>query len=155
MGTTDTNFTTLEEVIRFAVEREELAYQLYANAAKRTASISARKVFAELAHEELGHKHSFEKLDPVMAHEYKIVDRPDMRLADYMEHIPFREDFTYAEILHYAMKTEEHAFKLYAEAAAATDDERLKKMLLVLADIEKGHKRRIEDLYDEHVLTEN
>jgi len=149
------NFTTLDDVIKFAVEREDLAYRLYSNAARRTESISARKVFEELAHEEEGHKKSFENLDLRMAHEYKIVDRPDMRLADYMKHIPFREDFTYAEILHYAMKTEEDAYKLYSEMAASTTDERLKKMLSVLADIEKGHKRRIEDLYELHVLTEN
>ena len=149
------HFTTLDEVIKFAVEREELAYQLYSNAARRTTSISARKVFEELAHEEEGHRKSFENLDLKMAQEYKIVDRPDMRLADYMTHIPLRDDFTYAEILRYAMKTEEDAYKLYSEAAAATTDERLQKMLQVLADIEKGHKRRIEDLYDDHVLTEN
>lgn len=149
------NFTRLEDVIKFAIEREELAFQLYSNAAKTTQSISARKVFAELAHEEEGHKKSFEHLDLAMAHDYKIVDRPDMRLADYMVHTPLRDDFTYVEILRYAMKTEEDAYKLYAEVAAATDDARLKKMLQVLADIEKGHKRRIEDLYDEHVLTEN
>jgi rubrerythrin len=149
------DFTTLADVIKFAVQREDTAYRLYTNAAKRTESISARKVFAELAHEEEGHKHSFEKLNLEMAQEYTIVDRPDMRLADYMVDIPFREDFTYAEILHFALKTEADAYKLYSEASAATPDPQLKKMLQVLADIELGHKRRIEDLYDKHVLTEN
>ena len=149
------NFTTLEDVIKFAVEREETAYQLYMNAAERTESISARKVFAELAQEEAGHKQAFAKLDLEKAQEYKIVDRPDMRLADYMVDIPFRANYTYAEILHFAMKTEEHAYRLYQEAAAATDDPGLKKMLNVLADVEKEHKHRIEELYDRHVLTEN
>lgn len=147
--------TTLAEVIAFAVEREEMAYRLYSNAAQRTESISSRKVFEELAHEELGHKASFTNIDLKMIEGYSITDRADMRLADYMEHIPFREDFTYPEILHYAMKTEEDASKLYSEAAASASDPKLKKMLEVLADIEKGHKRRIEDLYDRHVLTEN
>jgi len=147
--------TSLADVIRFAVEREEIAYRLYSTAARRTDSISARKVFEELAHEEEGHKKSFENIDLKMIEGYTITDRPDMRLADYMEHIPFREDFTYAEILHYAMKTEEDAYKLYSEAARGVTDPKLKKLLEVLADIEKGHKRRIEELYDRHVLTEN
>jgi rubrerythrin len=145
----------LDDVIKFAVEREETAYQLYKNAAERTDSISARKVFTELAHEEAGHKQAFEKLDLQTAHEYKIVDRPDMKIADYLVDIPFRPDFTYAEILHFAMKTEENAYKLYREAADAMSDPGLKKMLQVLADVEKEHKRRIEELYDAHVLTEN
>ena len=149
------NFTTLEDVIKFAVQREETAYKLYSNAAARTESISARKVFEELALEEAGHKEAFAKLDLQKAQEYRIVDRPDMKIADYMVDIPFRPDFTYAEILHFAMKTEEHACKLYLGAAESTSDPRLKKMLQVLADVEKEHKRRIEELYDAHVLTEN
>lgn len=147
--------TSLSDVIKFAIEREDMAYRLYSTAAKNTESISARKVFEELAHEEAGHKKSFEHIDTSMIEGYSIVDRPDMKLADYMEHIPFRDDFTYPEILQYALKTEDDAYKLYNEAAKAVDDSKLNKLLNVLADIEKGHKRRIEELYDKHVLTEN
>ena len=148
-------FITLEDVVAFAVRREDTAHRLYLNAAQKTNSISSRKMFEELAHEEMGHKHSFEKLDLGRTEQYHFVDRPDMHLADYMVDMPFREDMTYDEILRFAMKTEEAAFKLYTAAAEMTPDPRLKNMLLVLADIEKGHKQQIEALYDEHVLTEN
>lgn len=148
-------FITLEEIVAYAVKREETAHLLYKNAAQKTNSISSRKVFEELANEELGHMHSFEKLDISRAEQYHFADYPEIGLADYIVDMPFRENMTYDEILRFAMKTEEHAYKLYQAAAHVTSDPKLKKMLLVLADIEKGHQQRIEAIYEEHVITEN
>jgi rubrerythrin len=148
------SFTTLDDVIKFAVQREETAYRLYQSAAQKATSISSRKMFEELAHEEAAHKVSFERLDLGVLENHTFSKEVDMKLAEYMVDIPFREDLTYAEILHYAMKTEEYAYKLYLTAAENTPDLKVKKMLLLLADVEKGHKQRIEDIYDERVLTE-
>ncbi len=149
------DFITLEDVVKFAVKREETAQRLYTNAALKATSISSRKMFEELAAEEQGHKHSFEKLDFDRSEQYTFAKHPDMKLAEYMVDLQFREDMTYDEILRFAMKTEEAAYKLYTTAAEMTADPKLKKMLLVLADVEKGHKQRIEALYDEHVMNEN
>lgn len=147
-------FTTFEEIIKFAVKREDAAYRLYKTAAGRAESIAARKMFEEMAEEEAGHKASFEKLDLQLVENYKFSHHADMKLAEYMAEIPFRDDMSYPEILHYALKTEENAYKLYTAAAGMTDDPKLKKMLMVLADVEKGHKHRIEAMYDEKVLSE-
>jgi rubrerythrin len=147
-------FATFEEIIKFAVKREETAYRLYKTAAERAQSIAARKMFEEMAAEEAGHKASFEKLDLQQAENYKFSAHADMKLAEYMADIPFREDMSYPEILHFALKTEENAYKLYSSAAEMIADPKLKKMLQVLADVEKGHKLRIETMYDEKVLSE-
>ena len=147
-------FTTFEEIIKFAVKREDTAYRLYKTAAEKAQSIAARKMFEEMAGEEAGHKASFEKLDLQHMENYTFTHHPDMKIAEYLADIPFREDMSYPEILHYALKTEESAYKLYTAAAEMTDNPQLKKMLLALADVEKGHKLRLETLYDEKVLTE-
>ena len=147
-------FTTFEEIIKFAVKREETAYRLYKTAAERAESVAARKMFEEMAAEEAGHKASFENLDLRNMENYTFTRHPDMKIAEYLADIPFREDMSYPEILHYALKTEESAYKLYTAAAEMTDNPRLKNMLLALADVEKGHKLRLETLYDEKVLTE-
>jgi rubrerythrin len=99
-------------------------------------------MFEEMADEEAGHKASFEKLDLQQAENYKFTRQADMKLAEYMADIPFREEMSYPEILHFALKTEENAYKLYAAAAEMIDDPKLKKMLLVLADVEKCEGRR-------------
>jgi rubrerythrin len=147
-------FTTFEEIVEFAVKREDSAYRLYKAAAEKAQSVAARKMFEEMAVEEAGHKICFEKIDLQQSENYKFSSNSDMKLAEYMADIPFKEDMSYPEILHYAMKTEESAYKLYEAAAEMTDDPKLKKMLLVFADVEKGHKLRLEGMYDEKVLTE-
>ncbi len=148
-------FVTLEEVINFAVQREETAYQLYKNAAAKTTSIAARKMFEEMAAEEAGHKEVFSRIDLARAEQFKASRAPDMGLSQYLVDMPLRPEMTYQEILIFAMKTEESAYQLYKGAAEMTDDPQLKKTLQVFADVELGHKKRIEAIYEERVLTEN
>jgi len=147
-------FRTLEEIIHFAVQREETAYRLYKEAARKSTSIAARKMFEEIAAEEAGHKEVFSRADLVEAAQQSSGKVPDMKLAEYMVDVPLRPDMSYDEIIRHAMKTEENAYRLYTAAAELTDDPKLKKTLLAFADVEKGHKRRLEDIYDERVMTE-
>lgn len=147
-------FVTLEEVIKFAVKREETAYLLYKDAAQKTTSIAARKMFEEMAAEEAGHKEVFSRIDLAKAEQHKFSQVTDMGLSKYLVDVPLKPEMTYQEILTFAIKTEENAYQLYKTAAEMTDDAALKKTLLVFADVELGHKKRVEDLYDEHVLTE-
>lgn len=147
-------FTTLEEVIRFAVQREETAYKLYKNAAEKSSSIAARKMFEEMAAEEAGHKEVFSRIDIAEAMQQASARVPDMKLAEYMVDTPLKPDMNYDEILRFALKTEESAYRLYSAAAEMTDDPKLKKTLQVFADVELGHKKRLEGIYDEKVLTE-
>jgi len=148
------NFVTLEEIISFAVEREDTAYRLYKRAAELSTSIASRKMFEEMAAEEAGHKEVFSRIDTDKAANHKDVKIPDMQISQYLVDVKFRKDMTYQEILTFAMKAEESAYKLYEAAAAATEDQKLRNVLKVFADVERGHKARIEQLYDEHVLTE-
>ena len=147
-------FITLEEIIAFAVQREESAYNLYQHAAQQTTSLAARKMFAEMAAEEAGHKEVFSKIDLAKAEQYRTTTISDMKISEYLVDVPFRPDMTYQEILTYAMKAEENAYKLYEAAVEMTEDPKLKNVLQVFADVEKGHKLCLEQLYDEHVLTE-
>jgi len=147
-------FVTLEEVIRFAIEREDTAYKLYKRAAELSTSISAKKMFEELAQEEATHKDVFVKIDEDKAESHKICTLPEASIAKYLADVPFRENLSYSEILAYALKTEESAYQLYKAAAGMTDDPKLQKVLMNFADVELGHRRRLEAIYEERVLTE-
>ncbi len=149
------DFVTLEKVISFAVEREETAYRLYKQAAELSTSIASKKMFEEMAAEEAAHKEVFSRIDFEKAEGHKSVKIPDMKISQYLVDVKFRKDMTYQEILTFAMKTEESAYMLYDAAAEATDDPKLKNVLKVFADVERGHKARLEQLYEEHVLREN
>ena len=147
-------FVTLDDVIKFAIDREETAYKLYKRAEELSTTIAAKKMFAELAAEEATHKDVFIKIDEDKAENHKLCTLPESSIAKYLAEIPFRPDMTYSEILGYALKTEENAYQLYKAAAGMTDDDRLQKVLMNFADVELGHRRRLEGIYEERVLTE-
>lgn len=147
-------FITLDDVIKFAIEREDTAYKLYKRAEELSTTIAAKKMFAELAAEEATHKDVFSKIDEDKAESHKLCTLPESSIAKYLTDVPFRPDMSYQEILTYALKTEEAAYQLYKAAAGMTDDERLQKVLMNFADVELGHRRRLEVIYEERVLTE-
>lgn len=147
-------FVTLEDVIKFAVDREDTAYKLYKRAAELSTSIAAKKMFEELAAEEATHKDVFSKIDDEKAEHHKLCTLPESSIAKYLADVPFRENLSYSEILAYALKTEENAYQLYKAAAGMTDDPKLQKLLMNFADVELGHRRRLEAIYEERVLTE-
>ncbi|MDR3580804.1 MAG: ferritin family protein [Oryzomonas sp.] len=146
-------FVTLDDVIKFAVDREDTAYELYSRAAE-ISSGAAKKMFQELAAEEATHKDVFSKIDTEKAEHHKLCKIPEVSISKYLADVPFRRDMSYQEILTYAMKTEDNAYHLYKTAAGMTDDEKLQKVLMTFADVELGHRRKIEALYEERVLTE-
>ena len=148
------NFVTIAEVIKFAVEREDTAFKLYSRAAELSTSIAARKMFNELADEEATHKDVFSKIDADKAEHHKLCTIPEVSIAKYLADVPFSNEMSYQEIITYALKTEENAYQLYKTAAGMTDDEHLQKVLMTFADVELGHRRRLEALYEERVLTE-
>lgn len=145
---------TLDEVVKFAIEREDTAYRLYKRAAELSTSISAKKMFEELAQEEATHKDVFTKIDEDKAENHKLCTIPESSIAKYLADVPLRADLSYSEILVYALKTEENAYQLYKAAAGMADDPKLQKVLMNFADIELGHRRRLEAIYEERVLTE-
>jgi rubrerythrin len=147
-------FVTLEDVIKFAVEREDTAVKLYTRAAELATSVSSRKMFEELAQEEATHKDVFVKIDEDKSENHKLCTLPESSLAKYLAEVPFRPDMSYSQIIANALKAEENAYQLYKTAAGMTDDPRLQKVLMTFADVELGHRRRLEAVYDERVLTE-
>jgi rubrerythrin len=147
-------FVTLDDVIKFAIDREETAYQLYKFAEELSTTVAAKKIFAELAAEEATHKDVFSKIDADKAESHKLCTIPETSIAKYLTDVTFRPDMTYQEILTFALKAEENAYQLYKAAAGMTDDDRLQKVLINFADVELGHRRRLEVIYEEHVLTE-
>lgn len=148
------NFVTLRQVVEFAVEREELAYQMYKRAAELTESLAARKLFEELAAEEATHKEVFSRIDPDKIAEHNSCSLPEVTIGKYLRHVAFQPQMTYQEILTFALKAEEEAYQLYKAAAGMTEDPKLQKTLLTFAEVELGHRRKIEGLYNEKVLTE-
>lgn len=145
---------TLDDILEFALEREDASYRLYLNAAKISANTAARKIFEELAEQEKGHKKLLLNLDKGKIANYTFRKVPDLGISDYLVDVTYHDSMTYQEILIYAMKNEEKATRFYLEAVAMTDDPEVKNLFSMLANEEQKHKFRLESLYEEKVLTE-
>ena len=145
---------TLQDILAFAMDKEDASYRLYHEAAGKAGSISGRKMFEEMAEEEAEHKRLIARFDPEIVARYTFPHVPDLKIGDYLHEVAYRPDMTFQEILIFAMKEEERAFQLYTRAETMTSDPDLKRLLLMLANEEKRHKFKLEALYDDKVLTE-
>jgi rubrerythrin len=148
-------FGSVDEILDFAIAKEEEAAQFYTDLAGRMEKPSMRQVFEDFSKEELGHKAKLlavkrEKL--LVAIEEKI---HDLKIGDYLADVEPSADMDYQDALILAMKKEKASFKLYTDLAAMSDNERLRATLLNLAQEEAKHKLRFEIEYDEIVLKDN
>jgi len=148
-------FSSVDELLDFAITKEEEAAQFYTDLAGWMEKPSMRQVFEDFSKEELGHKAKLlavkrEKL--LVPVEEKI---QDLKIGDYLVDVEPSPDMEYQDALILAMKKEKGSFKLYTDLAATTDNERLRATLLNLAQEEAKHKLRLEVEYDEVVLKDN
>lgn len=146
---------TAEEILAFAIEKEQDAADFYTDLAEKMDSANVKDIFLGFAKEEKGHK---AKLEAVRAGKRMLEaekEIADLKIGDHLVDIELDANLGYQEALIMAMKAEKAAFKLYTELATATGDAELKQMLLGLAQEEARHKLRFEIEYDDYILTEN
>ena len=150
------NFRSAQEILDFAITKEEEAHDFYVGLAEKVKSTGMKQVFKEFALQEKGHK---EKLLQVKAGKMILpADSKikDLKIGDHLEDVgEIGPNIDYQTALIIAMKAEKNAFRLYTELAAAAGDGNLKAMLLSLAQEEAIHKLRFEVEYDDHFLSEN
>jgi len=84
----------------------------------------------------------------------KLEEPKSLGIAEWAEDVPYSSDMSYADLLRMAIKNEERSEHLYTAAAQSVTDAPVKKILLVLAQEETRHKKRLEKIYDDEVLTE-
>jgi rubrerythrin len=149
------NLGSVDEILDFAMEREQEASDFYVEMAQKVKGDSMRRTFLTFSREELGHKAKLQAIKDnkaLMGGERKVLD---LKLADYLVDVQPAADLEYADALILAMKREKASYRLYTDLAATTDNPELEATLLGLAQEEAKHKLRFEVEYDEHVMTEN
>ena len=138
-----------EEILQFAIGREVEANQFYLALAERVKAAQMRKVFEDLAQEELEHKAKLE---------LEVIKTGRVLPADQKITIPAHEyivsdgepglDMDYKDMLMLGMEKEEAAFRTYINLIPNVDDEESREVLLALAEEEVRHKIRFETEYD-------
>ncbi len=147
------SFSSVEEILDFAIAEEEQANKFYTDLAQKMEDPAMRKVFEDFAKEELRH---MAKLIEVQQGEFTI--KPEsvrsLGIADYVVDVEPKADMSYADALDLAMKREKTAYRLYLDLAVASQNEEQSDMFLNLAQEEAKHKLRLEIEYDDKVLKE-
>ena len=148
--------STYNEIIAFAIDKEQEAVDLYSDLANRAQSPSGKILFKELADMETGHKTKLQKLDMAYFSSQELKSPEDLKIADYLVDVELAPDSTYQDIVLFAAKREKAAFDLYSDLARIyTSIPAVKKIFDVLAQEEAYHKLKLEREYDEVVYKED
>jgi len=149
------DFQTVDDVLDFAIKKEEEASRFYSTWSKTVDSKSISDVLAGFAREEQRHKALIldvkggKKLNPP---EKSITD---LKISDYLEEAAPTKDMGFQDALILAMQREKEAFNLYASLASMAENDNIKNLFDTLAREEAKHKLGLETLYDESILKEN
>lgn len=147
-------FGSVEELLDFAIEKEEEANKFYTDLVGKMDRPAMKRVFEDFAKEEQKHKEKLMEVKGGKSLEPAQQKVTDLKIGDYLVDVQPSGDMDYQEALIVAMKKEKASFKLYTDLAATTEDNALQTMLLDLAQEEAKHKLRLEIEYDENFLTE-
>ncbi len=144
-------FGSMQEILAFAVNKEEAAYLFYTDMARMIEDETVSRLFEEFASEELGHR---EQLQLEIMKMGKVVstddDWSDRTRAEYTVEGELPEDFSYADVLKLAIEKENAAFKLYIELLRFTDNRQAIDMFTALAEAEVRHKIKFQSAYEEY-----
>ena len=146
---------TVDEILAFAIEREQEAADFYADLAQRAEKGGMKTILLGFAEEEQRHK---AKLLAVkggggeLTPHHEVID---LKIVDYLVEVEATAEISFQDALIHAMKREKAAYELYTDMAAKVSDAGLQEVFRGLAKEEAKHKLYFESEYDERVLRDN
>ena len=146
-------FDTIEEIIRYAIERENDAARIYGEASRVADWEGSKSLFEEFEKEEKRHAEILEGLleDRQLLDSYQYEWIPDLKRSNTMVAVKYEPGMAYPDILLLAMKMEERALKLYNDLRDRAESDAHRKVFKVLCQEEAKHKLRLETLYDDYM----
>lgn len=149
------DFDSADKILDFAIGKEEEAAAFYTELAEKMDQTHMKELFLSFAQEEKGHRAKLQAVKDGKELNLKPEQIMDLKIGDYLIDVTPSPQMTYQQALNVAMKSEKAAFKLYLDLAQATDDPKLKELLMALAQEEARHKLRFEIEYDQEILSDN
>lgn len=137
----------LRTLIEQAIAQEELSHDFYRRMAELVTHQDTKDTFLYLAKEEIEHKHFL--MQCLTPQGCPLAGHPqDTKLAEYMQAPRITPEMTPKEALLVAMKREEAAYHFYQHLASLQPPGEAKAFLKKMAQVELGHKEKVEYLYD-------
>jgi rubrerythrin len=132
------------EIIELAIAREVDSSNFYMSLAARSKKPHIRRIFEELADEELEHKAKLELELMKAGRVVKTEEQPRGLLEDRPDDNPLEYEIDFKEILLLGIQKEEASIRLYTDMAGMVSDANSRQMLLALVDEETEHKERFQ-----------
>lgn len=142
------NENNLDQLIDFAIAQEHEAYTFYKAASEKVTNPGVKQLFLELSQDEQGHANLLEmyqknkalgEIFKTQVIDYKIAETQDMPALSI--------NMKPAEAIAIAMKREQQAAELYRTLAKNAINDTLKEALENLANMEMGHKHKLENAF--------
>jgi len=143
---------SFEDIIAFAIKKEEEAIDSYGSMAEKAISPGIRELLLELQEEEKNHKKLLQNIIAERIESLKIKEVMDLKISDYLVEEPPSPEMNFQDLLILAAKKEQRAVELYSDLGNKAEEEELKKLFEFLVMQEKSHKLKLEKEYDAHVL---
>jgi rubrerythrin len=151
--------------LTIALKKEEDSYAFYKNAEKTVMFKPLKGLFKDLAKQEILHKNIIVKEMKKLEGGAKAVESmtqssikgklKDYGISKYLTPQHVKPTMGYQDALIVAMKREEGAVELFDYLKSITTDKDLKKIFDELYKWEVEHLKKLEEKYDEDILTEN
>jgi len=141
------NAEAFKKIISMAIDREVEAYTFYKTVADKVKDANLKKIFAELAGEDKKHREFLQNFLAKEGKSLKFDTGHDYKVGDALPSPPITPDLKPLEGLVLAIKKELEAMQMYTQLAAASPDAQQQMLFTGLANMERTHKTRLEDIY--------
>ena len=148
---------TFEGALEMAISMENDGFRSYLTALRIVKSKQARAVLKDAAFDELAHKYELEKalIEGFITEGTLDKPLPTMNLDAVLVKKELKHDSDAREALAYSIHLENAAISFYKKMAGACAGAPMGKLMERLVADESRHLQQLEDLYEQHFMTEN
>ncbi len=136
-----------KKIMTLAIDREVESYTFYRGVADKVRDPVLKSLFAELAGEEKKHREFLQGMLTKDVSKMKFDASHDYKVADTLTSAPLSIDMKPIEGIVVAIKKELEAMQMYTRLATLAGDTETQLLFSQLANMERGHKARLEDIY--------
>jgi rubrerythrin len=136
-----------KKILSLAIDREVEAYSFYRNVSDKVKDPALKKLFDELAGEEKKHREFLQAFLSKDIAKFHFDARKDYKVGDALPSPKLSVDMKPLEGLVIAIKKELEAMQMYTQLASQSTDLEQQLLFTQLANMERTHKARLEDIY--------
>jgi rubrerythrin len=143
-----------KKIISTAIEREVEAYTFYRTVSDKVKDAALKKLFNELAGEEKQHREFLQGMLTKDVTKMNFEAKKDYKVVNALPSPPLTADLKPLDGIVVSIKKELEAMQMYTQLANAAADLETQLLFSQLANMEKTHKARLEDIYTNMAFVE-